>query len=77
MRLRKAYPENPPTLVVGSVKRVYNSSEVEMEGKDIKVWECLRCGHKWANRKSRKPGVCPNCHSYLWDEKRDSKNGAE
>lgn len=34
------------------------------------LWECKRCEHRWANRKKRKPLVCPSCKSYLWDEDR-------
>ena len=35
---------------------------------DIKLWECKKCGHKWANRKDKKPRVCPKCKKYTWDD---------
>lgn len=34
---------------------------------DPTIWKCLRCGHVWANRMKRRPRICPNCKSYLWD----------
>lgn len=38
------------------------------EQKDIQLWVCQRCGHRWANRKPNKPKVCPKCKNYNWDE---------
>ena len=35
------------------------------------IWVCKKCGHRWANRKQRKPFVCPKCHSYLWDSEKE------
>lgn len=35
--------------------------------KEVRLYTCLRCGHKWANRKARTPKVCPRCKSYDWD----------
>jgi predicted Zn-ribbon and HTH transcriptional regulator len=47
------------------------------ETKEVKLWTCLRCKHKWANRKNRKPKICPKCKSYLWDEPREGGNSNE
>ncbi len=41
-----------------------------LEPKEIQLWVCLRCGHRWANRKPQKPKVCPKCKNYNWDESR-------
>jgi len=38
---------------------------------EVKIYQCKRCRHKWANRKGRKPYVCPKCQSYLWDIDKD------
>lgn len=40
---------------------------------DIRIWKCLRCSHKWANRKLRKPVVCPKCKSPYWNRERQGK----
>ena len=34
---------------------------------EVKLYTCLRCGHKWANRKPRIPKICPRCKSYDFD----------
>ena len=37
---------------------------------------CLRCGHEWNARSSRKPVQCPGCKSTSWDRPRPSPGGA-
>lgn len=36
-----------------------------------RIWECLRCGHRWANRKPQKPICCAKCKSPYWDIPKD------
>lgn len=42
----------------------------------MQIWECLRCGWKWVNRKQQKPYICPKCKSYLWNVPKEG-NGAK
>lgn len=37
---------------------------------NIKVWECLRCGHQWASRMDCVPRNCAKCKSTAWQTKR-------
>lgn len=39
----------------------------------IKQNECLRCDHKWFQRKPKKPIICPKCKSPYWDTPRERK----
>ena len=32
--------------------------------------KCKRCNHEWVPRK-KKVVVCPNCHSYKWNEDKE------
>lgn len=42
------------------------------------IWKCLRCGHKWANRKPKPPVVCPKCKSPYYNKPRgQGKQGTE
>ena len=43
------------------------------EVKNVKEYECKKCGHKWFPRKKTKPYVCPSCHLYTWDEDKKVK----
>lgn len=37
---------------------------------EVRIRECLRCGHKWALRKPAygEPATCPNCGSPRWNK---------
>ena len=37
---------------------------------EIKIYECKRCNHKWANRKAQEPVICPRCKSAYWNIER-------
>jgi len=34
----------------------------------IKYNQCCRCGHKWKQRKKRKPKICPLCKNPNWNK---------
>jgi predicted Zn-ribbon and HTH transcriptional regulator len=34
----------------------------------LPILKCKRCGHTWIQRKQRKPGICPVCKRWNWDE---------
>lgn len=36
----------------------------------LEIHSCKKCGHKWPNRKDRKPRLCPKCKSVNWDEEK-------
>jgi DNA-directed RNA polymerase subunit RPC12/RpoP len=42
---------------------------------DIKIYNCKRCNHEWANRNGREPIICPRCKSAYWN--REKRNGQE
>lgn len=39
--------------------------------------ECLRCGHRWINRKPTLPRVCPRCTSPYWNIKKSQERQLE
>jgi len=39
----------------------------------LKIWNCKRCLHEWANRLDKKPVICPHCKSPYWDRERVRK----
>lgn len=39
----------------------------------ISGYQCERCKHEWVPRtKTRKPVVCPKCHTPYWDRPKQS-----
>ena len=43
-----------------------------VKAKAKKIMECLRCGHKWVNRKDD-VRICPYCKSARYDQPREVK----
>lgn len=43
--------------------------------KEVKIYTCKQCGHRWANRKGNYPRICPSldCHSLRWDKSKKSR----
>jgi predicted nucleic acid-binding Zn-ribbon protein len=44
----------------------------------METLSCIRCGHMWIARSSRKPLACPACKSYGWNkERKDNANTSD
>lgn len=41
--------------------------------KNVKILECLRCGHEWMPRKKKTPKMCPKCNSPYWNRRRQKE----
>ena len=37
------------------------------------IHTCVKCGHKWPNRKAREPKMCPKCKTVNWNKKASQK----
>jgi hypothetical protein len=39
-----------------------------MQDKKIQINQCVKCNHKWKQRRKRKPKYCPFCHNPNWNK---------
>lgn len=51
-----------------------------MESITLNQLKCVRCGHRWFPKldkegKSKRPSVCPACHSKAWDRRENLRIG--
>lgn len=46
---------------------------------EVKIRECLQCGHKWALRQPKygEPGTCPKCGSPFWNKPKMIEKGVK
>ncbi len=37
--------------------------------KEKKELNCIKCNHKWKQRRKKHPKYCPSCHSPNWNKR--------
>lgn len=51
---------------LGLIYQAVNSKNHPGDTREITLYLCKRCSHRWATRNPRKPIICPKCKSPYW-----------